>query len=304
MGVSLDITERKQLEHVLQESNARLTGIVASAMDAIIAIDDDQHIVVFNPAAEKMFGCLPARPSEAILVVLSRNAFRPTIREHIRKFGETGVTNRSMGMLDALWAVRSNGEEFAIEASISQVHAVGRRLYTAIIRDVTESKRAREDLQKSYAEVKQLKEKLQAESYYLQEEIRDIGRYEEIIGQSEVLRDVLKKVEQVAPTDSVVLITGESGTGKELIARAIHNQSQAQRPGDGKGRLARRCPQLSSKASSLAGRKAPTQVLSRQIGRFETADGSTLFLDEIGELGVDMQAKLLRVVRGRRLSSI
>jgi formate hydrogenlyase transcriptional activator len=297
MGVSLDITERKQLEHVLQESNARLTGIVTSAMDAIIAIDDDQHIVVFNPAAEKMFGC-PAR--EAIGSNIGRfipQRFQADHREHIRKFGETGVTNRSMGMLDALWAVRSNGEEFAIEASISQVHAVGRRLYTAIIRDVTESKRAHEDLQKSYAEVKQLKEKLQAESYYLQEEIRDIGRYEEIIGQSEVLRDVLKKVEQVASTDSVVLITGESGTGKELIARAIHDRSKR------KDRVMVKvdCAALPATLveSELFGREkgAYTGALTRQIGRFETADGSTLFLDEIGELGVDMQAKLLRVVQ-------
>jgi len=211
---------------VLQESNARLTGIVTSAMDAIIAVDEDQHIVVFNAAAEKAFGC-PAR--EAIGSPVSRfipQRFQADHREHIRKFGETGVTNRSMGRLDGLWAVRSNGEEFPIEASISQVHAVGKRLYTVIIRDVTQSKRAQEELQKSYAEVKRLEERLLAESVYLREEIKEIGRFHEIVGQSKAIKEVLRKVEQVACTDSVVLITGETGTGKELIARAIHNLSK------------------------------------------------------------------------------
>jgi PAS domain S-box-containing protein len=145
MGVSVDVTEHKQMEQVLQESNARLTGIVASAMDAIIAIDEDQHIVVFNAAAEKVF-CCPA--NEAIGSSIGRfipHRFQADHHEHIRKFGETGVTNRSMGTLGALWAVRSDGEEFPIEASISQVQAGGKRLFTVIIRDVTESKRAQEN---------------------------------------------------------------------------------------------------------------------------------------------------------------
>src|SRR5208283_1638249 len=92
--------------------------------------------------------------------------------------------------------------------------------------DISEAQRYQEKLQKSYEEILQLKEKLQAESDYLQEEIKEIGRYEEIVGQSGALREVLQKVEQVAQTGSIVLITGESGTGKELIARAIHERSK------------------------------------------------------------------------------
>jgi formate hydrogenlyase transcriptional activator len=166
-----------------------------------------------------------------------------------------------------------------------------------IARDISERKRAQEDLQKSYAEVKELKEKLEAESDYLQDEVRVIGRYEEIIGRSEALRQVLKKVEQVAPTDSVVLITGESGTGKELIARAIHDRSKRKDRVMVKVDCAALPPTLIE--SELFGREkgAYTGALTRQIGRVETADGSTLFLDEIGELGVDLQAKLLRVVQ-------
>jgi formate hydrogenlyase transcriptional activator len=297
MGFSIDITDRKQLEQVLQESNSRLTGIVTSAMDAIIAVDEDQHIVVFNAAAEKVFGC-PAR--EAIGSPVSRfipQRFQADHREHIRKFGETGVTNRSMGKLNELWAVRSNGEEFPIEASISQAQAVGKRLYTVIIRDVTQTKRAQEELQKSYAEVKRLEERLLAESVYLREEIKEIGRFHEIVGQSKAIKEVLRKVEQVACTDSIVLITGETGTGKELIARAIHNLSKRKAQVMVKVDCAALPPTLIE--SELFGREkgAYTGALSKQFGRFDTADGSTIFLDEIGELGVEIQAKLLRVVQ-------
>ena len=202
-----------------------------------------------------------------------------------------------MGTLGALWAVRANGEEFPIEASISQVQAVGKRLYTVIIRDVTESKRAQEELQKSYAEVKRLEERLHAESVYLREEIKEIGRFHQIVGQSEAIKEVLRKVEQVAGTDSVVLITGETGTGKELIARAIHNSSERKAKVMVKVDCAALPPTLIE--SELFGREkgAYTGALSKQFGRFETADGSTLFLDEIGELGVEIQAKLLRIVQ-------
>ena len=246
-----------------------------------------------------MFAC-PA--SDAIGSPIDRfipQRFQADHREHIRKFGETGVTNRSMGTLDALWAVRANGEEFPIEASISQVQAVGKRLYTVIIRDVTESKRAQEELQKSYAEVKRLEERLHAESIYLREEIKEIGRFHEIVGQSEAIKEVLRKVEQVAGTDSVVLITGETGTGKELIARAIHNSSERKAQVMVKVDCAALPPTLIE--SELFGREkgAYTGALSKQFGRFETADGSTLFLDEIGELGVEIQAKAVANCPGR-----
>jgi transcriptional regulator with GAF, ATPase, and Fis domain len=163
--------------------------------------------------------------------------------------------------------------------------------------DITECKRAQEELQRSYSEIKELKERIQTESDYLQEEIKHIGRYDEIVGQSKALKYVLKKVEQVAHTDSVVLITGETGTGKELIARAIHNLSKQKDRVMVKVDCAALPPTLIE--SELFGREkgAYTGALSRQIGRFETADGSTLFLDEIGELGVEVQAKLLRIVQ-------
>jgi len=297
MGVSIDITERRQIQQALDATNEQLARIVSSAMDAIIAIDDQQRVVVFNLAAEKIFGCTAVDAIGSPIDHFIPQRFRAAHSEHIRSFSETGVTNRSMGTLGSLWATRANGEEFPIEASISQTLVGGKKLFTAIIRDVTESRRNQEELQKSYAEVRQLKERLQAESDYLQREIKDIGSYEEIVGQSEALRKVLRSVEQVASTDAVVLITGETGTGKELIARVVHQLSRRKERVMVKVDCAALPPTLIE--SELFGREkgAYTGALTRQIGRFETADGSTLFLDEIGELGVEVQAKLLRIVQ-------
>ena len=145
-------------------------------------------------------------------------------------------------------------------------------------------------------ELKKLRERLQAESDYLREEIRVYGRFDEIVGQSTKLKKVFQRIEQVAPTDSTVLITGETGTGKELVARAIHNLSRRSR----RVMVKVDCASLPATLieSELFGREkgAYTGALTKQAGRFELADGSTLFLDEIGELSLELQAKLLRVL--------
>ena len=155
--------------------------------------------------------------------------------------------------------------------------------------DITESKRVE-------LELKKLRERLQAETDYLREEVKAYGRFDEIVGESEKLKKVFQRIEQVAATDSTVLITGETGTGKELVARAIHALSRC------KSRVMVKVDSASLPAtlieSELFGREkgAFTGALTKQIGRFELADGSTLFLDEIGELSMDLQAKLLRVL--------
>jgi predicted ATPase/transcriptional regulator with GAF, ATPase, and Fis domain len=148
-----------------------------------------------------------------------------------------------------------------------------------------------------FVEVSRLRDRLQAENVYLQEEIRTQHNFEEIIGRSPALERVLRQVEQVAPTDATVLITGETGTGKELIARAIHNHS----PRRGHTLVTVNCGAISAGLveSELFGheRGAFTGALQRKIGRFELADGGTIFLDEIGDLPLDLQVKLLRVLQ-------
>lgn len=160
-----------------------------------------------------------------------------------------------------------------------------------------ERKRAGDALQMALRQVEELKNRLQVENIYLQEEIKTEYNFEEIIGQSESLKKALRKVEQVAPTGSTVLIHGETGTGKELIARAIHNLS----PRKDRPLVKVNCGAISAGLveSELFGheRGAFTGAVQRRIGRFELADGGTIFLDEVTELPLDTQVKLLRVLQ-------
>jgi PAS domain S-box-containing protein len=146
-------------------------------------------------------------------------------------------------------------------------------------------------------EVTRLREQLEQERDYLREEVKEARAFGEIIGKSEAIKKVMLQAEQVAGTSATVLLIGETGTGKELLARAIHNLS----PRHARPMVALNCASLPATLveSELFGREkgAYTGALSRQIGRFELADGSTLFLDEIGELPLELQAKLLRVLQ-------
>jgi PAS domain S-box-containing protein len=143
MGMAVDITDLKQVQQKLQESEQRLAAIVTSALDAILVVDEEQSIVLFNAAAERTFGC---SAGEAIGSKLDRfipQGVRDEHDEGVRQFGHAGITNPKVGMLGALSALRLTGEEFPIEASISQVEtAGGNKLFTVIIRDITERRRA------------------------------------------------------------------------------------------------------------------------------------------------------------------
>ncbi len=153
------------------------------------------------------------------------------------------------------------------------------------------------DNMQSYEEIIALKSRIEAENIYLQEEIKTEYNFEEIIGKSAPLRQVLRKIEQVAPAETTVLILGETGTGKELLARAIHNLS----PRKDRPLVKVNCGAIPAGLveSELFGheRGAFTGALQRREGRFELANGGTIFLDEVGELPLDVQAKLLRVLQ-------
>jgi formate hydrogenlyase transcriptional activator len=171
------------------------------------------------------------------------------------------------------------------------------QLVAQVFTNALARKRYDEDLRQAYLEIKGLKEKLETENLYLREEIKLEHEHHAVIGRSEGIRRVLKSAEQVAPTDSTVLLQGETGTGKELIARAIHDLSRRKdRP-----MVKVNCAALPATLveSELFGRErgAYTGALTRELGRFEVANGSTLFLDEIGELPLELQAKLLRVLQ-------
>jgi DNA-binding NtrC family response regulator len=180
------------------------------------------------------------------------------------------------------------------------VHERTRELTRAnmqLTQEIEERKRAEMSLQGTYAEIKQLKDRLQAENIYLQQEVAREYNFGEIIGQSNALSNVFLRVEQVAPMNATVLLLGETGTGKGVLARAIHSSSTRKaRP-----LITVNCTTLPATLveSELFGREkgAFTGSASRQIGRFELADGGTIFLDEIGEMPLELQSKLLRVIQ-------
>jgi transcriptional regulator with GAF, ATPase, and Fis domain len=158
-------------------------------------------------------------------------------------------------------------------------------------------KRHEEEIVQAISQIKKLKDQIEADYHYLTEEIELEHNYGHIVGQSKALRQILIKVKQVAPTNAVVLLLGETGTGKGVIARSIHNASQhSKRP-----MVQVNCAALSPTLieSELFGHEkgAFSGAVNRRVGRFELANGTTLFLDEIGELPMELQAKLLRVLQ-------
>jgi transcriptional regulator with GAF, ATPase, and Fis domain len=167
----------------------------------------------------------------------------------------------------------------------------------ALISDITKHKVAERELQNALAEIKKLKDRLERENIYLREEYGLRPSDETVLGESAAIQEVLRKVQLVADTDSTVLLLGETGTGKELVAEAIHNSG----PRKDRALVKVNCAALPASLveSELFGREkgAYTGALTREAGRFEVADGSTIFLDEVAELPLELQGKLLRVLQ-------
>jgi PAS domain S-box-containing protein len=170
--------------------------------------------------------------------------------------------------------------------------------------DIEDRRRAEEALQAAFEEIRELKDELYRENIALKEEIEQSSMFEEIVGSSPVLENVLNRVAKVAPTDSTVLITGETGTGKELIARAIHKASLRSE----RAFVSVNCAAIPQSliASELFGHEkgAFTGAQQRRLGRFELADGGTIFLDEVGELPAETQIAILRVLQEREFERV
>jgi formate hydrogenlyase transcriptional activator len=184
------------------------------------------------------------------------------------------------------------GDRDWTEDVLLQFRLFGEIIASAIVRCQKEK-----ELRASFEEISRLRDRLQAENILLREEIHSAQEFNEIVGQSAALRHVLRLVEQVAPTTSSVLLTGETGTGKELVARAIHDRSERRQH----SLVVVNCASLPGTLieSELFGyeRGAFTGAHQRRLGRFEVAHGGTIFLDEIGDLPLDLQGRLLRVLQ-------
>jgi PAS domain S-box-containing protein len=268
----------RNLQSKLQESEERLSRTFESAMDAIVTIDDAGCVTLFNAAAEQIFRCAAGEAIGSPLARFLSEAFRAVLADYLRE--DRGQPPKQPTWLtEGLTAVRADGEEFPVEATLSRVDATGGPLVTIILRDVNERRRA------------------EAVCRQLEEEVRTTLGIGELVGASAALERAAKSIEQVAPTDSTVLVYGETGTGKELVARAIHGRSRRK----DKVLIKINCAAIPAglMESELFGheRGAFTGAVARKVGRYELADGGTIFLDEIGELPLDLQPKLLRVLQ-------
>ncbi len=291
LGFLVDVTDGKRTEEELRRSEERLRLLIDSLPVLISYVDRDQRYVFENKAYEETWGFRVS--GKHIRDVIGEETYRRAEPYFQRALSGQAVSYE-------LSAPLQQGKERNVSAKlVPDLDADGNvKGFFAVISDITEQTQRSKALSNALEEIGRLKKQLEAENVYLQEEIKLEHNFEEIVGQSGVLKDSLVKVEAVAGTDTTVLITGETGTGKELIARAVHNLSSRKNRPLVKVDCASLPPSLIE--SELFGREkgAYTGAHSRQVGRFELAHGGTIFLDEIGDLPLEVQAKLLRVLQG------
>jgi formate hydrogenlyase transcriptional activator len=291
--IKLDFTKTKK---TLEETIAVYNTLLESANDAIFMMKESRFLRC-NRKTLQLYGC----DAEQIIGKTPYD-FSPERQAN----GEVSE-KKALELLNAAYKgkpqlfewkhCRQDGTLFDAEISLNRIRVKGKSLLFAVARDVTSRKQAEQELRAALSEIEHLKAQLETDYSYLREEIKLSHNFDEIIGRSDVLKRILYKVEQIAPTDATVLLLGETGVGKELFARAIHNASpRKERP-----LVKVNCAALPSTLieSELFGHEkgAFTGAQSRQVGRFELAHGTTLFLDEVGELPVGLQAKLLRVLQ-------
>jgi chemotaxis protein methyltransferase CheR len=305
----------------LQNFNEVFDNILGSIREPLLVLDADLKVVKANHSFYRTFSVNPDETEGTLIYDLGNRQWNiPKLKE----------------LLEGILPGNSAFHDFEVEHDFETIgrkimHLNARRLYREpnqtelillAIEDVTDRENYKKDLEElvqkrtaelivakeeaekrkhiaetALSEIENLKDQLEAERAYLQEEINLEYNYENIIGQSDGLKYVLYKVEQIADSDTIVLVLGETGTGKELVARAVHGLSLRK----DRALVKVNCATLPSDLieSELFGHEkgAFTGSHSRNLGRFEVANGATIFLDEIGELPLELQSKLLRVIQ-------
>jgi len=286
-----DRTEQRLTMQALTESEQRISSILGSAMDAIVTVDQQHRITLFNAAAARIFRCAAdfaiGQPVERFIAPHCSKLFMQFIA-----FDNASAKTQAWAP-EGLSARRADGEEFPIEATFSPLEAHDQKLYTIILRDVNDRRLAEQKL-----------DRLQQEKGYLQEVLNDDHNPGDFVSGSKLMRTVMEQVRMVARTDTPVLLLGETGTGKELLARAIHEFSDRSAAILVKVNCAALPAELIE--SELFGHEkgAFTGATQQRKGRFELADGGSLFLDELGELSLSAQSKLLRVLQEQEFERV
>ena len=300
------ISEWRRAERFFREIERENQLILGAAGEGIYGVNSDGITTFVNPAAERMLGwtadALVGREIHSI-IHHSHVDGEPYHAEQCPIYNafREGIVRRVDD--EVFW--RSDGKPIRVEYTSTPIRDHGLVIGAVIVfRDITERKIAEEKLHAALAEVDRLRERLELENAYLQEEILSTNNHHEIIGQSDAIQGALKQIDLVAPTDANVLITGESGTGKELIARAIHQASTR----SDRVLVRVNCAAIPHELfeSEFFGhvRGAFTGAIRDRVGRFELADRGTLFLDEVGEIPLELQGKLLRVLQDQKFERI
>jgi formate hydrogenlyase transcriptional activator len=277
---------------MIPDSQAVFEKLFEFSPDAIVVSDHEGRIMKANAQAERVFGFTRDELLGQRVEILVPERFRHVHPQHRKRYTDEARI-RPMGAGLELFGRRKDGSEFPVDIMLSPVDTETGRIVLTVVRDLSEKVRAQEELRRR-----------EREKRYLEEELHTEHRFEDIIGESKALKTILKQVETVAATDVTVLILGETGTGKDLIARAIHQLSS---------RSARSLIKLNCAAiptglleSELFGheRGAFTGAISQKIGRLELANQGSFFLDEVGDLPLELQPKILRALQEKEFERL
>ncbi|CAH0648380.1 MULTISPECIES: sigma 54-interacting transcriptional regulator [Pseudomonas] len=293
------LIEWRNILNLFKETERDNQLLLSAVGDGIYSIDSEGLATFVNPAGARMLGWEPADMIGKNIHLIHHHSHAdgshyPVEDCPIYRAVHDGVVHE--GRQEVFW--RRDGSCFPVEFTSTPIISDGRLVGAVVVfRDITERHTTELQLKTALEELQQLKQRLEDQNAYLQEEIQIEHNYREIVGQSEPILKIIKQIDVVAPTDASVLIHGESGTGKELIARAIHQASRR----SSHPLIRVNCAAIPAELfeSEFFGhiRGAFTGAVRDRVGRFELADGGTLFLDEIGEIPLDLQSKLLRVLQ-------
>jgi len=304
-----DIEDRKSAQDALCKSEERWRAVFENSGIGVALTDMNGRFLATNSAYQKMLGYTGEEISRLTFLELTHEDYRES---NWRLVTELLEGKRRQFQIEKKYR-RKDGSSIWVSNNVSLVPGTKSmpRFIMALSEDITERKQTEEKLRRSQAdlleafeEIKRLKDRLQDENLILREEIDQAFMLDDIVGSSPVLQSVLSSIVKVAPTDTTILISGETGTGKELIARAIHKRSRRSNQAFVGINCAAIPPSLI--ASELFGHEkgAFTGAVQQRRGRFELAHSGTIFLDEIGEVPVETQLALLRVLQERQFERV